>query len=335
MTLPRIGITSGDPAGIGPELSLRLLYEPAVLKTCVPVVFGDASLLKKVANHCQLLEPSRIIPLNKWKQNPQIKGPSVVDCAAIDSSSVQPGKVDANCGHAAYTYIEQSIHSVLSGSLDAVSTGPINKKSLNLAGIPFPGHTEIFTSLTKSERTCMMLYSDKLSITFVTTHIGYADVPKHLSKDRILDVIELTNETMTVLRNRKPRISVCGLNPHAGDRGLFGYHEEENIIEPALISAREKGVKVDGPVSPDAAFIPGFYQNSDAIICMYHDQGHIPFKAVSFDTGVNVTLGLPIVRTSVDHGTAFDIAWRGVASPRGFIEAVLLAVRLRSSTSNV
>ena len=332
MTLPLIGITSGDPAGIGPELCLRLLNEHAVLKVCIPVVLGDASILKRVASHCSLSEPSRIISLDQWKQNPKIEVPTVVDCSSIDSDTVLPGKVDANCGRAAYTYIEQSIEGLLSGRLKAVSTGPIHKKSLNLAGIPFPGHTEIFTSLTKADRTCMMLYSDKLSITFVTTHVGYADVPKRLSVKRILDVIELTHDAMTVLGKRKPKLSVCGLNPHAGDHGLFGYLEEESLIEPALITARKKGLKVDGPISPDAAFIPGFYQKTDAIICMYHDQGHIPFKAISFDTGVNVTLGLPIVRTSVDHGTAFDIAWRGVASPRGFIEAILLAARLLPHT---
>lgn len=257
----------------------------------------------------------------------------MVDCAAIHAPEIEPGKISPACGRAACLYIEQAIRAALAGRIDAVVTAPIHKESLNLAGVKFPGHTEIFSALTKSRRSCMMLYSDPLTVSMVTTHIGYADVPQKLSARRILDVIELTAEAMGRILRRAPRLGVCGLNPHAGEHGLFGNQEEHNLVEPAVALARAKGMAVTGPLVPDAAFTPAQRRKYDAIVTLYHDQGHIPFKMLAFDTGVNLTLGLPIIRTSVDHGTAFDIAWQGKADPTSLFSAIRVAAELARTGS--
>jgi 4-hydroxythreonine-4-phosphate dehydrogenase len=191
--------------------------------------------------------------------------------------------------------------------------------------VKFPGHTEIFTALTGAKRSCMMLYSDKITVSMATTHIGYYEVPAKLSADRVLNVIELTADAMRQILQREPFLGVCGLNPHAGEHGLFGNREEETFVEPAVKTARERGIQVDGPLVPDAAFTDGRRNKFDAIVTLYHDQGHIPFKMLAFDTGVNITLGLPIIRTSVDHGTAFDIAWQGKAEVASLFSAVTVA----------
>jgi 4-hydroxythreonine-4-phosphate dehydrogenase len=199
---------------------------------------------------------------------------------------------------------------------------------MSMAGIKFPGHTEIFAARTHAARSCMMQYSEEITCTFVTVHVGYREVPALLTLERILDVIELTAEGLERIRKRKPKITVCGLNPHAGEHGLFGDREEERIILPAIEAARRKGIDVEGPLPPDTAFLPWKRKTTDAFVCMYHDQGHIPVKALAFDSAVNTTLGLPIIRTSVDHGTALDIAWQGKANPGSLFAAVRLAVRL-------
>lgn len=178
-----------------------------------------------------------------------------------------------------------------------------------------------------------MLFSQELTVSMVTTHIGYADVPQKLSVDRIHDVITLTHQAMKRMLQREPRLAICGLNPHAGEHGLFGQKEEENHIEPAVMRAREAGIRVEGPLPPDTAFTSSVRSRTDAIVTMYHDQGHIPFKMLAFDTGVNITLGLPIIRTSVDHGTAFDIAWQGKASPTSLYSAVKVAADLAAGAS--
>jgi 4-hydroxythreonine-4-phosphate dehydrogenase len=194
--------------------------------------------------------------------------------------------------------------------------------------VEHPGHTEIFTSLTGAQRSCMMLYSEKLTVSMVTTHVGYREVPARLSVERVLDVIELTAEAMGWMLGHAPRIGVCGLNPHAGEHGLFGQGEEECFVTPAVSEAQRRGIDATGPLVPDAAFTAGVRKRFDAIVCLFHDQGHIPFKMLAFDTGVNLTLGLPIVRTSVDHGTAFDIAWQGKAEPTSLYSALHVAAQL-------
>ena len=329
---PLIAITMGDPAGVGPELSLRVLAERAVLKKCTPVVFGDAEVLRRVGKQLKLPAPAKFVSLADWQSGAKVEKAAVIDCQAVDAAAIEPGKVSPTCGAAAYKYIETAVRSALSGKVSAVATCPIHKEALSAAGVQHAGHTEILAHLSGTTRVCMMLTSPSLTVSFATTHCGYIDVPSRLSTQRILDVIELTASAMELLRRRRPRLSVCGLNPHGGEHGLFGRGEEEKLIAPAVEAARAKGINVEGPLPPDSAFIPQRLKKTDATVCMYHDQGHIPFKMLAFDTGVNVTLGLPIVRTLVDHGTAFDIAWRGIASPTSLIQAVLLAVTLAGAS---
>jgi 4-phospho-D-threonate 3-dehydrogenase / 4-phospho-D-erythronate 3-dehydrogenase len=326
---PILGLTMGDPAGIGPEICLRALREPHVLERCAPVLFGDVAVLNRVAEAAGIPGVNcRVVAASELSGLFEINEPLVVDCQAIDAASIKPGAVSAACGKAGYRYIEDSIKAALAGKIDGVVTAPIHKESLNLSGVKFPGHTEIFTALTGAKRSCMMLYSDKLTVSMVTTHIGYHEVPGKLSVDRVLNVIELTAQTMKQLLGREPIVGVCGLNPHAGEHGLFGNREEENFVEPAVKSARERGIRAEGPLVPDAAFTTGQRKKFDAIVTLYHDQGHIPFKMLAFDTGVNITLGLPIIRTSVDHGTAFDIAWQGKAQATSLYSAIDVAAGL-------
>jgi 4-hydroxythreonine-4-phosphate dehydrogenase len=254
--------------------------------------------------------------------------PAVVDLQAIDADEVIPGEVSAATGRAAYRYIEAAIAAALAGEVDAVVTAPIHKEALSAAGISHPGHTEIFAEQTGAEHSCMMLTSDKITCSFVTSHVGLCDVPELISIERILEVIDLSHRAMRQLRGREPRLTVLGLNPHAGEHGLFGRGEEERIIAPAVAAARAKGLQIEGPLSPDTAFVRKIRRETDCYICMYHDQGLIPLKALAFETAVNVTLGLPIIRTSVDHGTALDIAWQGVADPTSMFCAVRLAAQL-------
>jgi 4-hydroxythreonine-4-phosphate dehydrogenase len=319
----------GDPAGIGPELCLRALQAPEVLKICTPVLFGNMEVLKRVSRSAKLSPVKcRTVSPSEFNGMAAITGPLIVDCNGIDARKVKKATVSAACGRAAYDYIEESVKAALAGKIAGVVTAPIHKESLHLAGVKYPGHTEIFTALTRAPRSCMMLYSEILTVSMVTTHIGFVDVPQKISTARILDVIELTAAAMKRLRRRTPRLAICGLNPHAGENGLFGKREEERFVVPAVAKARRKKIQIDGPLPPDAAFTTGQRKKYDAIVCLYHDQGHIPFKMLAFDTGVNVTLGLPIIRTSVDHGTAFDIAWRGKADPTSLYAAVRVAANM-------
>jgi 4-hydroxythreonine-4-phosphate dehydrogenase len=221
-----------------------------------------------------------------------------------------------------------AIRAALAGQVAGIVTAPLNKEALFAAGIRFPGHTEILAAETGTARYAMLQYSEIVTCSFVTTHIGYAEVPGQLTTARIGEVIELTAAALRRIRGRAPRLLVCGLNPHAGEHGLFGQQEEERIIAPAVAAARLRGHQIDGPVPPDTAFIPARREAYDAVVCMYHDQGHIPLKALAFDSAVNTTLGLPIIRTSVDHGTALDIAWQGRADPHSLFAATRLAAQL-------
>jgi len=326
---PILGLTMGDPAGIGPEICLRALREPAVLAGCTPVLFGDVALLNRVIGSAGMAAVDcRVVPVAEFEGFFEIKEPLIVDCGAVDAAKVSPGKISAACGRAAYRYIEHAVRAALAEKIDGVVTAPIHKESLSLSGVEFPGHTEIFTALTGAKRSCMMLHSDKLTVSMVTTHIGYHEVPGKLTVGRVLDVIELTAEALRGLLEREPRLGVCGLNPHAGEHGLFGDGEEEKFVGPAVKTARERGIQVEGPLAPDAAFTAGQRKKFDGIVTLYHDQGHIPFKMLAFDTGVNITLGLPIIRTSVDHGTAFDIAWQGRAEASSLFSAIHVAASL-------
>lgn len=329
MSKPLIAVTMGDPAGVGPEVCLQLLANESVREFATPVIFGDARLLARCARETGLPAPKRILSEIEWADKcAGLSEPAVLDIFGFDAAEFTPGTVSARTGAAGYRYIEKSIEAALEKQVAAVATAPINKEALRAAGIMHPGHTEIFADKTGAERACMFQYSEEVRASFVTVHCGYHEVPGLLTKERILDVIELTAGAMQRIRGTKPKLAVLGLNPHAGEHGLFGNREEERIIIPAIDAAREKGITIEGPLPPDTAFLPGKRRSTDAFICMYHDQGHIPLKALAFDTAVNTTLGLPIVRTSVDHGTACDIAWQGKATSSSLVEAVRLAAKL-------
>jgi len=325
MSRPRIAVTMGDPAGVGPEICLDLLQNGQVADRCIPIVFGDARVLDRCAEKTGKPAPARLLELTELTS---VDAPAVLDLEAIHPDQVAPGTVSPATGGATYRYLVEAIDACLRGEVDAITTAPANKEALHEAGISQPGQTEILAERTGTERACMMLTSDVLTCSFVTVHVGYHEVPALLNIERILDVIELTHQSMKQLREREPKLAVCGLNPHAGEGGLFGNGEEERIIAPAIEMARSRSIMIEGPLPPDTAFLEERRETTDAFICMYHDQGHIPLKALAFDRGINCTLGLPIVRTSVDHGTALDIAWQGKANPRSLVEAVTLAARL-------
>ena len=318
----------GDPAGVGPEICLRALDSPEVTAHCVPAVFGDAEVLRRCAARLGGRLSAPVVSVGDFAALGSCRQSVVVDVPALDINAFQPGKADANTGAAGYAFVQRGMDAALAGQVDAVVTAPLNKEALRQAGVEFPGHTEIFAHRTGAKRWCMMQYSEELTCAFVTTHAGYAEVPRLLTSRRVLEVIHLAAESMDRLRRRKAKVAVCGLNPHAGEHGLFGNGEEERIILPAVEAARREGLEVEGPLPPDTAFLPSRRKAVDAVVCMYHDQGHIPIKALAFDSAVNVTLGLPIVRTSVDHGTALDIAWQGKASPSSLFHALRLAAKL-------
>lgn len=319
----------GDPAGVGPEVCLRLLANAELTRQCTPIVFGDAAVLRRAAEVARLPFTAPVIAAAEWEARlAEIAEPSVLDFNAISLEDFQPGAINAATGRAGYTYVDRAIDAALAGQVVAVSTAPLNKEALSLAGFNYPGHTEIFAERTGAPRWCMMQYSEEITCSFVTVHVGYRQAPDLLSRERILDVIELTAAGLARIRGRTPKIAVCGLNPHAGEHGLFGEREEERFIMPAIEAAQAKGLQVEGPLPPDTAFLPWKRKSTDAFVCMYHDQGHIPVKALAFDSAVNTTLGLPIVRTSVDHGTALDIAWQGKANPGSLYSAVRLALKL-------
>lgn len=326
---PRIALTMGDPAGVGPEICLRALASEELRNLMQLLVFGDAAVLAKCAKVTGLPTPDRVITKSQW-QAETMTGDSnaVVDLQCVAPEQFDVGKVAARTGRASFEYIDAAITAALAGQVDAVTTGPINKESFRAAGINYPGHTEIFAERASSDRWCMMQFSPEITCTFVTVHVGYAEVPQLLTVERVLETIELTAEALDAIHGRPPKLVVCGLNPHAGEHGLFGNSEEERIIIPAIELARQQGIDVEGPLPPDTAFLPAKRKTTDGFVCMYHDQGHIPLKALAFDCAVNTTLGLRIIRTSVDHGTAYDIAWQGVAGASSLYAALKLAVQL-------
>ena len=324
MSLPKIAVTTGDPAGIGPEVCLHLLQNKEVAEQCVPIIFGDKVVLEQAADQCGLPKPQKYIAGLS-----EADGPCVLDMSAIGLDEFETGTVNAATGRAGFVYVENAIDAALGGQVAGVTTGPLNKEALRAAGISFPGHTEIFAEKTHTQNFCMMQYSAEVRCVFATTHVPYSEVPALLTKERILDVLELGAQAMRrigCISGHEPKIGVLGLNPHAGEHGLFG-EEEEQVIIPAIEAARAKGFEVEGPIPPDTAFIPAKRRATDFFVCMYHDQGHIPLKALAFDNAVNTTLGLPIIRTSVDHGTALDIAGQGKAKPNSLFEAVKLALK--------
>jgi 4-hydroxythreonine-4-phosphate dehydrogenase len=317
--LPRIAITMGDPTGVGPEIVVKAVSDPGVYTICNPVIVGDKGILKDVEQRSKYtMHDTRY---------------TILSLSNINPKTIKPGEPDLACGRAMATYIEKAVEMVLRGEIDALVTAPINKDVLNRAGYRFPGHTEFLADLTGTEKVCMMLASDKLRVSLVTTHAPLKDVPHLLTTEKIVDAIVLTFRSLVELFGlESPRLGVASLNPHGGEKGIFGA-EEETIILPAVREAQRSGVPVSGPFSPDSLFHRAHGGEFDAVVAMYHDQGLIPLKLLSFRQSVNITLGLPIIRTSVDHGTAYDIAGLGVADPTSLINAISVAVEMARKKS--
>lgn len=310
---PTIGITMGDPTGVGPEITLKAISTPKVKRLCNPVVLGDEGVLEFISAKCKV-------------QSAECK---IINLSHLNPRRLKPGKPDIACARAVISYIKRGVEMALAGKLDAIVTGPINKEAINRAGFKFPGHTEFLASLTKTKDFCMMLTSKELKVTLVTIHESIKRVPGLITRERVFKTIMITDDNLKgYFGLKRPRIAVSGLNPHAGEGGLFG-NEERGVILPAIKRARGLGIDASGPYPPDTVFYSAVRGNGfDVVVCMYHDQGLIPFKLLHFDDGVNVTLGLPIIRTSVDHGTAYEIAWKGVANPRSMISAIETAVEM-------
>ncbi len=310
--LPIIGVTMGDPAGIGPELCLALLSDAAIARICRVRVYGSLALLERVAREMGLPPPDRAC---------------VVDDEDLQVCDVVPGKVQVACGEAAARCIERAVRDTLNRKVAAMVTAPLHKEALHAAGVKYPGHTEMLAALSGCDEVCMMMSSDLVRVCLVTTHVALRDVAQQVTCARVERVLGLAYEAMQQQGVSCPRITVCGLNPHAGEGGAFGKEEQDEIV-PAIARACSRGLLVRGPLPADTAFIPAIRDATDVYVVMYHDQGLIPFKMLAFETGVNVTLGLPFIRTSPDHGTAFDVAWQGRASSRSMCEAVKLALAL-------
>ena len=325
---PRLAVTIGDPAGVGPELALRCASDLKILDLCVPVLLGNHSILRRIGKLLQLPVAADVMSHDRWiRSHKAIDSPTIID---IDSTvaDVTAGRVDARSGAASYAYVSAAIEMALAGHVDGIVTGPIQKEAWHQAGIEYPGHTELLAACTGIDRACMMLTSETISCALVTVHVGLCDVAGLLTFDNVLETITLAYAAVSRWRGRAARVAVCGLNPHAGESGLFGNREEERIIVPAIEAARGQGIEVRGPLPADTAFVPSIRDWADVYVCMYHDQGLIPLKTLAFDEAVNVTLGLPIIRTSVDHGTALDIAWQGIASDKSMKQAIRLAASM-------
>jgi len=321
-----IGITMGDPSGIGPEIILKSFKEDVINKSRI-IVIGDYDVMVAVHNMLKI----KSFKLNRVRNTvdchftPGIL--NILDLGLIDINKFHPGSVQAVSGQAAFECIRKGIEMAKNNYINAIVTAPINKEALHLAGHIYPGHTEILASLTDTKDYAMLLHDEKLCVIHVSTHISLLEAITGLRRERIEKVIELGNEAMLKLRKKKPVIAVAGINPHAGENGLFGNEELREII-PAIRNMRARGINIEGPFSPDTIFLQAMKGKYDLVVAMYHDQGHIPLKLIGFDSGVNVTLGLPFVRTSVDHGTAFDIAWQGKANEKSMVESIKLSKRL-------
>lgn len=334
---PIIGITMGDPFGIGPEIAVKALSVGRLRANCRPLLIGDVAVIREAAALTGL-------DLQVWSVPDEAEAglePGVIDVLQPEGGCVRTrtyGRVCAEAGHAAFVAIEKAIELAMAGRIAATVTGPIHKEAIRAAGHPFPGHTEIYAQYTGTADYAMLLVYGDLRVIHVTTHVPLRKVSGLIAKARVLKVIELAHEACQRLGIERPRVGVAGLNPHASDGGLFG-DEEQKEIAPAVQAARSCGIDAQGPIPPDTLFPKAVGGGFDVVVAMYHDQGHIPLKVAGFTwdleknrwgsvKGVNITLGLPIIRTSVDHGTAFDIAGQGIASADSMILAIEYAVRL-------
>jgi len=323
---PLLVITMGDAAGSGPEIIAKTLAESEISAVCRCVVIGDADTMRESLQITGV--PGKVRAIEKITEALFKDGViEVVDLHNIQLNKLKRGRVDPMTGKAAFEYIKLAAELALAGECDAIVTSAINKESLNKAGYHYDGHTQLLAELCGVPDVAMMLVSGQLRITHVTTHVSLHEAIEMVRPERILTVIRLTDEAVRQMSVNKPRIAVAGLNPHAGESGLFG-DEEAKYIKPAIEAACRQGMNVTGPFPPDSVFFRASEGQFDAAIAMYHDQGHIAIKMLGITQGVNVTLGLPIIRTSVDHGTVFGKAGKGTADPTSLMEAIKLATAM-------
>lgn len=334
---PILGITMGDPSGIGPEIVAKAFSRREIYEMCRPLVVGDAGTMREGIEIAGV--DLKLNPISRVSEAKFLFGiMDVLDLKNVDLERLRHGEISPMAGRAAFEAIKKVIELAMEGEIDATVTAPIHKKALNLAGYHFPGHTEIYAHFTNSEEYAMMLIVGDLRVVHVTTHVPLRRACDMIKRDRVFKTIQLAHEACRMLGIESPRVGVAALNPHASDGGLFGW-EEEREIAPAVRRARSLGIEAEGPIPADTLFSKakgGFY---DVVVAMYHDQGHIPLKLEGFIwdgernrwksvKGVNITLGLPIIRTSVDHGTAFDKAGKGIASPESLLNAIKYAAKM-------
>jgi 4-phospho-D-threonate 3-dehydrogenase / 4-phospho-D-erythronate 3-dehydrogenase len=327
MVKPIVAITMGDPAGIGPEVVLKALADPRVRNVCCPLVLGDLGVLQRIR------QGRRSYPkLVSWREGQPIEAgnstASVYSLTSLSAAQSRPGDPSKACGEAVYRYIKTAATLVSKRIADAMATAPISKRVLQLAGYHYPGHTELLAELTGTRECRMMLLGKRLRVVLVTGHLPMARIHSELTRSRVRVTLELTHHALKeYFSTARPRLAVAALNPHAGEMGILG-REENTVITPALEEARRKGIRAEGPFPADTLFFQAARGGYDAVICMYHDQGLIPLKLYHFYGGVALTLGLPLIRTSVDHGTAYGIAGKNKADGSSMREAILLAARL-------
>ncbi|WP_297213361.1 MULTISPECIES: 4-hydroxythreonine-4-phosphate dehydrogenase PdxA [Thermodesulfovibrio] len=314
MAKKRIAITMGDPAGVGPEIIVKAFAQEDIYKICAPLVIGDKAIIKEVINSIGIdFDPDNIEILNLNA----IKNPS----------KLKKGMPSEESGKAAYSYIKKAVELYNLGVIETIVTCPISKWAIKMAGLPWNGHTDMLAELTETENYAMAFYSEALKIVLATIHVPLKDVPYLIKKEKVINSIFFANKACAMLQIENPHIAVCGLNPHAGEEGMLGREEIEEIA-PAIKEAKALGINVSGPYPADSIFWRAYNGEFDIVVAMYHDQALAPFKLVAFEKGVNFTMGLPFIRTSPDHGTAYDIAWQGKASPTSLIEAIKLAARM-------
>jgi 4-hydroxythreonine-4-phosphate dehydrogenase len=311
--LRRIAITIGDPAGIGSEIVLKSLLSDEVMRSCRPLVIGSRSVLETASEKMD-------IPFDPAVYD-------VLNTGEIKSDDFARGQPTAEGGRECVAYIRKAVELAMLRVVDAIVTAPISKEALKIAGFAWPGHTEMLAELTGTKDYAMVLCGGPLKVILTTIHTALRNVPDMITKEKVLRTIVLAEKACSMMGIREPKIAVAGLNPHGGEAGIFG-EEEIRQIAPAVRDAQAAGIAVSGPYPPDTLFHKAYHGDFDIIVCMYHDQGLVPLKMIAFDTGVNMTVGLPIIRTSPDHGTAYDIAWTGIADPSSMVEAIKLAAQL-------
>lgn len=310
---PSVAITVGDPAGVGPEVTVKALADPELARLARWIIVGSRPVIEDAARQFGCDIPASV----SWE-----------DIGEPQPGEFEIGKVSATCGAAAVKYIQRAAEMCVDGRADAMTTAPVNKEAVALSGVPFTGHTEYIAQATGATESRMLLVNDRLAVVHVTTHVALRKACE-ATEQRVLRTLELGHEAMVRMGRGEQQIAVCGLNPHAGEHGMFGA-EEQQVVEPAIAAARAKGIPCSGPYPADTIFLRASSGEFGMVVAMYHDQGHIPMKLLDFSSTVNVSLGLPIIRTSVDHGTAMDIAGKGIADPNNMKAALKLAARMAS-----